>query len=80
MLHRRKGEWMPLQYIQAVHKVQKSLVAAFELTIAACGFKINSCAARGVKKFGQHCGLSDYVTIKSARDEGRRVRLDWRNN
>jgi len=42
--------WMSLQYIHAVHKVQKSLVAALRLTIAARSFNINPYAARGVKK------------------------------
>ena len=56
ILHRRKGGRTPLQCIHAVRKVQKRLVAAFEFTIAAArGFKINPCAARGVKKVGQHC-------------------------
>jgi len=35
--------------------VQQILVVSFEFTGAACGFMIMSCAARGVKKFGQHC-------------------------
>jgi len=38
------------QYIN----VQQSLVVTFELTGAARGFLIMSCATRGVKKFGQH--------------------------
>jgi len=39
-----------LQYKHAVHKVQKSLVAASELTIAAHGFKINPCAEPPLQK------------------------------
>jgi len=33
----------------------KILVVIFEFTGAARGFMIISCAARGVKKVGQHC-------------------------
>ena len=40
-----------IQYIN----VQQILVVTFELTGAARGFMIMSCAARGVKKVGQHC-------------------------
>jgi len=39
-----------IQYIN----VQNFLVVIFELTGAARGFMIMSCAARGVKKVGQH--------------------------
>ena len=39
-----------IQYIN----VQKTLVVTFEFTGAARGFMIMSCAARGVKKVGQH--------------------------
>ena len=49
--------WAPLQYVRVVHRVQRSLVSTFELrpTIAARGYKIIPCAARGVKKVnGQH--------------------------
>ena len=35
--------------------VQQILVVTFEFTGAARGFMIMSCAARGVKKVGQHC-------------------------
>ena len=35
--------------------VQQILVVTFEFTGAARGFMITSCAARGVKKVGQHC-------------------------
>ena len=35
--------------------VQKILVVTFEFNGAARGFLIMSCAARGVKKVGQHC-------------------------
>ena len=34
--------------------VQQILVVSFEFTGAARGFMIMSCAARGVKKVGQH--------------------------
>ena len=34
--------------------VQQILVVTFEFTGAARGFMIMSCAARGVKKVGQH--------------------------
>ena len=34
--------------------VQQILVVTFEFTGAACSFMIMSCAARGVKKVGQH--------------------------
>jgi len=55
MIHRRKGmDALAIAYIHAVHQVQTSVVTTFELTIAAQGFKINLCAARGVKKVGQH--------------------------
>ena len=36
--------------------VQQVLVATFEFTVAARGFMIMSCAARGVNKVGQHWG------------------------
>jgi len=39
-----------IQYIN----VQQILVVTFEFTGAALGFMIMSCAARGVKKVGQH--------------------------
>jgi len=35
--------------------VQQILVVTFEFTGTARGFMIMSCAARGVKKVGQHC-------------------------
>jgi len=40
-----------LQYIH----VQQILVVTFEYTGAARSFMIMSCAARGIKKVGQHC-------------------------
>jgi len=39
-----------MQYIN----IQQILVVTFEFTGAARGFIIISCAARGVKKVGQH--------------------------
>src|SRR6218665_1066000 len=44
---------MTITQIQYVN-VQKILVVTFELTGEARGFMIMSCAARGVKKVGQH--------------------------
>jgi len=37
--------------------VQQILVVTFEFTGAARGFMIMSCAARDVKKIGQHCSI-----------------------
>jgi len=48
---------MLLQYTNAVHKVQKRLVAAFELIVVVHGFKITPCAARGVNKVGHWTAL-----------------------
>ena len=42
-----------IQYIN----VQQILVVTFEFTGAARVFMIMSCAARGVKKVGQHCSM-----------------------
>ena len=36
------------------NKVQQIVVVTFEFTGAARGFMIMSCAARGIKKVGQH--------------------------
>jgi len=46
----QKSTMTQLQYIN----VQQILVVTFEFTGAARGFMIMSCAARGVKKVGQH--------------------------
>ena len=40
------------------------LVVTFEFTGAARGFTIMSCAARGVKKVGQHCITGKFFIIK----------------
>src|SRR6218665_3293037 len=40
-------------------KVQQILIVTFEFTGAARGYMIMSCAARGVKKVGQHCYTSN---------------------
>jgi len=42
--------------------VQQILVVTFEFTGAARGFMIMYCAARGVKKVGQHC-IREYKLI-----------------
>jgi len=47
----QKPKITELQYIN----VQQILFITFEYTGAARGFMIMSCAARGVKKVGQHC-------------------------
>ena len=36
-------------------QLHNTLIVTFEFTVAAHGFMIMSCAARGVKKVGQHC-------------------------
>ena len=43
--------------------VQQILVVTFEFTGAARGFMIMSCAARGVKKVGQHCIRGQILTL-----------------
>src|SRR6218665_3293779 len=45
---------MTITQIQYIN-VQEMLVVTFEFFDAARGFMIMSCAARGVKKVGQHC-------------------------
>jgi len=40
---------MPLQYIHVVYNIQWTFVAAFELSVAARGFKIKPYVAREVK-------------------------------
>src|SRR6218665_441409 len=47
-----KAKQIGLQYIRPT--VQQIVVVTFEFTGAARGFMIMSCAARGVKKVGQH--------------------------
>ena len=58
-----------MQYIHAVQKVQQSLDAAFEVTIADRSFKINPCTARSIKKVGQHCVSTSGFTFKFSRFE-----------
>src|SRR6218665_285218 len=56
-----------IQYIN----VQQILVVTFEFTDAARGYMIMSCAARGVKKVGQHCWTS--IKTESSSIDGFRI-------
>jgi len=56
---------LKLHIIQSIN-VQHILVVTFEFTGAARGFMNMSCAARGVKKFGQHCCIVSYISISVA--------------
>ena len=51
-----------IQYIN----VQQISVIIFEFTGAARGFMIMSCAARGVKKVGQHWYMLSYIAYYSS--------------
>ena len=55
--------WTHLQNIHEVYTVQYTLFAAFEITNAARGFKINLYEAGDFKKVGQH-----YVMIGGYKD------------